>query len=419
MKTEYRSFGILRLACLTSAMLAVLLSGAWVGGPGATKGTIEAAQQNYGGDVRRAINECQNEARRRIESEQGYRGQRVNVSFDRPNTDTNSRVRIDVNGTGRFTVGSAQSRSFQYDCRYNSQRNTINQFNYQVTGGGNRPGYYPPTGNRPPDYNQPGGVVRDGRFTMQLVATGRMLDVGGGGQVVQSSQRNTRSQEWDLESQGNGLYRIYNVQTGQPLGVNGPIRSGITLTTGGFNSREILWRIVPGPDGGYFFVTDNDLAIDSPSSARNEGGRLQLYRLNREANQRFRLTQTSGGGGGYYPPNRPGDRPGGNRPGGGYNQPTQGSLTWTGRVDDEIYLEIRGRRVTERRISGQPTYNVNYNFTSPLPRSQVNVEVRRLRGRGNVDIVEQPSQQNNFTAVIRIRDGSGGADNYEIEVRWD
>lgn len=413
MKSLKNSFGIIQLAGLTTAMLAVLLFGSQIAGPVAA-GRVTTAPQNYGGDVRRAINECQNEARRRIESEQGYRGQRVNISFDRPNTDTNSRVRIDVNGTGRFTVGSAQSRSFQYDCRYNSQRNTVNQFNYQVTGGGNRPGNYPPSGGYPPPgYNQPGGVIRDGRYSMQLVATGRMLDVGGGGQVVQSSQRNTRSQEWDLQSQGNGLYRIYNVQTGQPLGVNGPIRSGIILTTGGYNSREILWRIVPGPDGGYFFVTDNDLAIDSPSSARNEGGRMQLYRLNREANQRFRLTQTTGGGG-YYPPNRPGDRPGG-----GYNQPSQGSLTWSGRVDDEIYLEIRGRRVNERRISGQPTYNVNYNFTSPLPRSSVNVEVRRLRGRGNVDVVEQPSQQNNFTAVIRIRDGSGGADNYEIEVNWN
>jgi len=419
MKSEKMLFGIIRLAGLTTAMLAVMLSGSWIAGTAADGRGIETAPQVYGGEVRRAIDACQNEARRRIESEQGYRNQRVNVSFDRPNSNTNSRGRVDVTGTGRISVGTRQTRSFEYDCRYNTLRNNVNQFNYRVTDERDRPGYYPPSGNPRPDYSQPGGVVQDGRYTLQLVATGRMLDVGGGGEVVQTSQRNTQSQQWDFQSEGNGLYRIYNVQTGQPLGVAGPLRSGVTVTTGGFNSRDVLWRIVPGPDGGYFFVTDNDLALDSPSSARNEGGRMQLYRLNREANQRFRLTQSYGGGGnrpggGYYPPGG-----GGNRPGGGYNQPTQGSLTWTGRVDDEIYLEIRGRRVSERRISGQPTYNINYNFTSPLPRSQVNVEVRRLRGRGNVDVVEQPSQQNNFTAVIRIRDGSGGADNYEIEVRWD
>lgn len=416
MKSVKKPFGIIQLAGLTTAMLAALMFGSRIAGPVAT-GHVTAAPQIYGGDVRRAIDACQYEARMRIEREQGFRGQRVNVNFDRPNANAASAAKVDVNGTGRFSVGAAQAQTFRYDCVYSAQRNTVNQLNYQVTGGGgNRPGYYPPSqGYPPPDYNQPGGNVRDGRYTMQLVATGRMLDVGNGGQVIQAGQRNSRSQEWDVRSAGGGLYRIINGQTGQPMGVNGPIRSGVTLTSGGYGSRDILWRIVPGPDGGFFFVTDNDLAIDSPSSARYDGGRMQLYRLNREANQRFRLNQSyGGGGGGYYPPNRPGDRPGG-----GFNRPSQGTLTWSGRVDDEIFLDVSGRSVYERRVSGQPTYNAQYRFSSPLPRNNVNVEVRKLRGRGSVQVVEQPSSRNNFTAVIRIRDGGGGADNYEIEVNWN
>jgi hypothetical protein len=75
--------------------------------------------------------------------------------------------------------------------------------------------------------------------------------------------------------------------------------------------------------------------------------------------------------------------------------------------------------VYERAISGQQVRDVSARFNSPLPRRRVTVNVEKLRGRGDVTVVEQPSSRNNFTAVIRIRDNRGGADDYEIEVYWN
>jgi hypothetical protein len=111
-----------------------------------------------------------------------------------------------------------------------------------------------------------------------------------------------------------------------------------------------------------------------------------------------------GGGGG-----------GGGRPDDGR---TTGRLRWRGTVDDDIHLVIRDDQVEVRTIGGSEYNNATYNFTSPLPRRRVNVNATRLRGRGDVRVIQQPSRDNNFTAVVQIRDPSGGARDYEIEVYW-
>jgi hypothetical protein len=48
----------------------------------------------------------------------------------------------------------------------------------------------------------------------------------------------------------------------------------------------------------------------------------------------------------------------------------------------------------------------------------VAVTVRKIRGRGEVFIEQQPSRENDYAAVIRLRDPRGGAADYEIEVSW-
>ncbi|MEK7829497.1 MAG: hypothetical protein AAB401_00340, partial [Acidobacteriota bacterium] len=98
---------------------------------------------------------------------------------------------------------------------------------------------------------------------------------------------------------------------------------------------------------------------------------------------------------------------------------TSGVMTWRGRVDDVTVLEIRDRSVRDRVISGQPAVRVDYDFGSALPRSEVRVSVDKRKGRGEVRVVEQPNRRNGFTALIEIRDSSGGAADYEIEVRWN
>jgi hypothetical protein len=94
-------------------------------------------------------------------------------------------------------------------------------------------------------------------------------------------------------------------------------------------------------------------------------------------------------------------------------------MSWRGRVDGEIDLEIRGSVARVRHLSGQAPNGVRADFGVALPRRDVSIRVERLRGRGRVEVIQQPSSSNGFTAVIRINDSAGGADDYEIEVSWN
>ncbi|MDT4968790.1 MAG: hypothetical protein QOJ64_3527 [Acidobacteriota bacterium] len=95
-----------------------------------------------------------------------------------------------------------------------------------------------------------------------------------------------------------------------------------------------------------------------------------------------------------------------------------GRLRWRGTVDDEINLVIRDDNVEVRTIGGSEYNNATFNFTSPLPRRRLSVAARLLNGRGEVRVIQQPSRDNDFTAVVQIRDTKGGARDYEIEVTW-
>ena len=110
---------------------------------------------------------------------------------------------------------------------------------------------------------------------------------------------------------------------------------------------------------------------------------------------------------------------GGNNDGGGFGQPAiTGSATWRGTVDNEAQLVIRGNSIETRIISGNPTYDASFNFTSALPERNKTVEVVKRKGRGTVRVIQQPRRDNNYTAVVQIIDEGGGARLYELEISW-
>ena len=41
-----------------------------------------------------------------------------------------------------------------------------------------------------------------------------------------------------------------------------------------------------------------------------------------------------------------------------------------------------------------------------------------LNGRGDVDVIQQPSAQNNYTTIVRIQDPRSGSDNYRLAAYW-
>jgi hypothetical protein len=148
-------------------------------------------------------------------------------------------------------------------------------------------------------------------------------------------------------------------------------------------------------------LSDLVARADRGSYRRNRWGdvRRTLNDILQELNVR------GGGGGGDWP--RPDDE-----------GRTSGRVRWRGTVDDNVQLVISDDRVEVRTIGGSVYENGTYNFTSPLPRRRVSVTVNKLNGRGEVRVLQQPSRDNDYTAVVEIRDPKGEARDYEIEVTW-
>lgn len=323
-----------------------------------------------------------------------------------------------VRGRARIGSDGANWQTIWYEGSIDIRRNRASdlRWGYDDNRGGNRDR----DRDRYDDRSGQSGVLREGRYEMELVATRRLLSVGRDGRTVVQASGSGRYSQWDLQEAGNGYYYILSADTGEALTVAGRGESGddVILTRLQRGNENQLWLLRQGPDNGYWFSTRRGKTLDSPSSARFDGGRMQIYNHNGEANQRFVLRQTDS-----YGRDRDYNRDRDNRNRdrdqsyGGYAQ--SGTLTWRGRVDDVTLLEIRDRSVRDRVVSGQPAQRVNYNFSSALPRSEVRVSVDKRKGRGEVRVVEQPNRRNGYTAIIEIRDSSGGAADYEIEVRWN
>ncbi len=109
-----------------------------------------------------------------------------------------------------------------------------------------------------------------------------------------------------------------------------------------------------------------------------------------------------GGGGGQYPP----------------DTGRGGRMTWQGRVDDDVRIRIRGGSADVETIGGTQYDDGQANFFNSLPNRRVTVRLTTQRGRGQIFIEQQPSRENDFTAIVRIKDTRGGASEYAFELTW-
>lgn len=95
-----------------------------------------------------------------------------------------------------------------------------------------------------------------------------------------------------------------------------------------------------------------------------------------------------------------------------------GQLRVEARIDDEVDFIIQGRRLDVKEITGRRIESLRFDFDGSLPRREVTVQVRKLRGRGEVRVREQPSRRNDYRATISVADRKGGSDRYELEISW-
>ena len=101
-----------------------------------------------------------------------------------------------------------------------------------------------------------------------------------------------------------------------------------------------------------------------------------------------------------------------------YSNTGSGYFRWQGQVDGSDHIILQGSRVSIRHLQAQRIVNPSYDLRTSLPRYPVVVNLRQLRGRGDVQIVDQPTARNNYAVTILVEDRSGGSDFYEFELTW-
>ena len=270
-------------------------------------------------------------------------------------------------------------------------------------------------------YNGPG------RYALQFVHSGKNLDLEMTTfeRVHQWTTHLQRNQQWDIEDAGGGWVYIRSAENGKALEVmdRRPIDGTAVKAMPWRNADEQKWRINELGNGEFNIVSKLGRALDLPGFSKDDGVAIQLWQDNRAENQRFRFTRmeqmlSSSGrirGGGPAPPAQPAVPP----------QPveeeyTSGSVIWRGRVNREILLDLRQGQFTERTVIGQSFNNGRILKSSGrMPLRTMDVRIRNIKKvKGSVEVAEQPSAANNFTAVIRIRNNEKDSADYEFEVSW-
>src|ERR1700678_77826 len=94
-------------------------------------------------------------------------------------------------------------------------------------------------------------------------------------------------------------------------------------------------------------------------------------------------------------------------------------VAWTGRVDEDAVISCRRQSCVSTREHGAPVADERFKFSHPLPEGDSDVRLEDQSGRGDIRLIEQPSQRNNYTARVSIRDSQAGAGQYSFALVWN
>lgn len=94
-------------------------------------------------------------------------------------------------------------------------------------------------------------------------------------------------------------------------------------------------------------------------------------------------------------------------------------FTWSGTVDREAIIVMRGAFLETRGDGFDVFRDARFRINEPLPRVNGSVSIARADGRGDIEVIEQPSLFNGYTARVRVRDQQRGADRYRLVVSWE
>jgi hypothetical protein len=98
-------------------------------------------------------------------------------------------------------------------------------------------------------------------------------------------------------------------------------------------------------------------------------------------------------------------------------------VSWSGRVDHAAVISCHAKSCvssSERGAAqGAPVADERFKFSKPLPNRYTEVRLEDLDGRGEIRLIEQPRERNNYTARVSIRDPGTGAGEYSFTLVWN
>ena len=94
-------------------------------------------------------------------------------------------------------------------------------------------------------------------------------------------------------------------------------------------------------------------------------------------------------------------------------------LRWRGRVDGKDILRVRGKKLEIEHVQNDPIAEAESDFLAALPSREVTVLVKDVVSRDTHPfLLEQPTEQNDYTAKIHILDKPPGYGWWELELYY-
>lgn len=88
-------------------------------------------------------------------------------------------------------------------------------------------------------------------------------------------------------------------------------------------------------------------------------------------------------------------------------------------VDGEAEVTVRRDMVVIHTLSGREPRDEGSECNAPLPdRDILGFQFQITEKRNDMALLAEPSRRNNFSAVVRIRDSSGGEGRYRFRLTW-
>ena len=108
----------------------------------------------------------------------------------------------------------------------------------------------------------------------------------------------------------------------------------------------------------------------------------------------------------------------GNGNNGRYSNAPREVFRWQGMVDKEIRIQLQNGNAYVQNIGNREVRNNNGRMMAVMPHQDGILRVERLEGRGDIDVIQQPTAANGYQATLRMRDPSSGAAPYRIVAYW-